>query len=329
MDTKYDLVVHIGSYKTGTSHFQNTCFDNRKALRKNGLIYPLIATDKDRKHIGNAHRYILKRKKAIPTLISKMEQNPEKTFLLSWEGLSHPKRIPAIEKVDLFTNKTSHKVKVIFVIRPYIDYAISLYRQFSKARGLVDDFPLFLQNKKQPHNWDYIVEKWASFVGPDNFEIINYNDYGRDIGNTILQKTGITENVELDDLSSGISNPSQSPIAAYITRKLNERDLPRNIVIGTAKILKHEVSSIHPEFFKLREISDQEVNLAEDMFGKKMERISNIIDIPFPIDNLLNSKPLNYDPGLFKEYTTIAINELLPLMKGKLEPYKPDVEALL
>ena len=42
------LILHVGLNKTGTTSIQQTCFDNRQALRRAGLVYPKYSFEGER-----------------------------------------------------------------------------------------------------------------------------------------------------------------------------------------------------------------------------------------------------------------------------------------
>ena len=275
--------------------------------------------------IGNAHRKIL-RNDNLQKLLAKISRSKTpKKFLISWEGLSHPKHFKFLDK-DIFSSQINLNVKIIFVCRPYVDFMSSLYKQFSKSRHINDDFIAYLNKEKQPHNWGKIINKWSTLVGPENIKILNYGDIKNDLPTNILQAFGI--DAKLTTPKDRIDNSSQSAVTMKVCRMLVDKGVNKQQVSRVAYHF-HKIDTRHPEFQKLTEFSSHDIRAIETKFDREMSNIQNKIPLDFPIENLLISKTQNYHAETLDASTQTAIKELLLIDHEEIHIVKTQLESLI
>ncbi len=145
-----DLIVHIGSGKTGTTSIQRFLGTNRQALAGHGLLYPstpgrfrhvrlgLYVTPDDRLPMAPAwHR----QKAASPgrfrqeferDLLDEVAEHPSCRVLFSDEGLFGAPDA-ALRRLRGFTDGHANRVRLVCYLRRQDDHLISRYQQVVKV----------------------------------------------------------------------------------------------------------------------------------------------------------------------------------------------------
>lgn len=175
---KYDVIIHIGAPKTGSSAIQRFCYMNRTALLANGYYYPKHALDQN--GISGGHSVI-----AGPLIRGELDQASQTFFkllnraksknaclLLSAEGFySHAEKFaPFI--ADL-------KVKVVAWFRHPVEALVSNYNQSVKrhyaTKRLLDVCRMRLYAQQMPHIAGDCLHRWADCVGNDACAFMPYS----------------------------------------------------------------------------------------------------------------------------------------------------------
>ena len=318
------LCIHIGSYKTGSSYFQNMCFENRELLESKGVIYPKIAVHY-KASIGHAHRKLLRNDNLQKLLTKISNSKAPKKFLISWEGLSHPKYFKFLES-DIFSSQQNLTVKIVFVCRSYVDFMSSLYKQFSQSRQLNDDFITYLNKENQPHNWGKIIDKWSNLVGPENIKLLNYDNIKYDLSANILQAFDI--DTKLTAPKGRIDNLSQSSVTMKVCRMLVDKGVNKQQISHIASHLQ-KIDTKHPEFQNLTEFTSSDIQAIKTKFDHEMSSIQNTIPLDFPVEDLLISKTQNYNAETLHASTQTAIRELLGIDHEEIHSVKTQLESLI
>lgn len=178
----YDLILHIGSPKSGTSALQNFFLKNRKELGKKNIFYPLHGKDKN--GISGGHSQL-----AIALMENRI--NDAKDLFESWYSeakylkqillLSSESFFNISKKMEpLFKNK---KVLVVAYHREISEYIISVHNQLIKrhysTQNLNHYVDSILSNSHITNNlvnksFSKIYEEWKSIVGTENLIIRAY-----------------------------------------------------------------------------------------------------------------------------------------------------------
>jgi len=172
---EYDVIVHIGAPKTGTSAIQNFLLDSRKDLLEEGFYYPYHS--KDNNNISGGHSEfaslivgndITDAEKLFLKYLSKAKN---KTLLLSAESFFH-------NPDNLFKIMSSYKVKIIVFQRNRVEEIISLYNQGVKRHFQTNKLHDICQDilvRDDIKNIDALIEDWKKKFKPENVEVIPYS----------------------------------------------------------------------------------------------------------------------------------------------------------
>lgn len=178
----YDLILHIGPPKSGTSALQNFFLKNRDYLRKKNIFYPVHGLDKN--GISGGHSQL-----AIALMENRIE-DAEKLFEL-WSSeakmlkhtllLSSESFFNIAKKMEpLLKNK---KVLVVAYHRKISEYIVSVHNQLVKrhysTQSLSNYVDSILSNSNATINlvnksFSKIYEEWESMVDNENLIVRSY-----------------------------------------------------------------------------------------------------------------------------------------------------------
>lgn len=177
LDAKpYDVVLHIGSPKTGSSALQNFFLKNREPLARAGYYYPEHGFDTNGISGGHSRLGI--------SLLDKQESLAERTFreyieeakrqnqtlLLSAESFYS---LPAAVKA--LTNGL--KCRVICFFRDPAEYVVSIYNQSVKRHYntvKLETFCKRILSAEQHQASGLLIYHWAEQFGMENISVLEY-----------------------------------------------------------------------------------------------------------------------------------------------------------
>ena len=177
---KYDLIIHIGAPKTGSSALQKFLLENRKVLEEEGYYYPTHGLDKNGISGGHSNlglaiiqEDIQKAHDIFETYINEAK-NRKCKLLISAESLfNHPLKLK-----DLVCE---YRCKIISFYRDPLESLFSNYNQGIKRHFQTLDIDSICRNMLKGNNNSLsglIFEKWCEVFDKNNISIIEYDmDY--------------------------------------------------------------------------------------------------------------------------------------------------------
>lgn len=187
---KRRLILHIGTYKTGSTYLQHFLRKNRKRnLRKYGIYYPITdqgeAPERERKHsllsaAIQAHRVQEGAAAPMPPPDAVIEMLSEDilntrahTALISAEGLSRPSPCFA-QACSAFSHH--FKVEVVIFLRRQDLFVESLHKQFIREGHETRSLEEFLasRNVRAWLNYRRIIQYWEAAFGGDSVKVIPF-----------------------------------------------------------------------------------------------------------------------------------------------------------
>jgi hypothetical protein len=186
-----ELVLHIGSGKTGTSSIQFLLGSNRRRLAEHGWLYPSVASDDWHRHtrfglfvqsderVVDEHAW-RREQHATPAafrkafqrqLVTEIRKSGLSRVLLSDEALyGSPEE--ALRRLRRFTDRAAGRVRVLVYLRRQDDHLISRYQQVVKVgetRRLAErtrevDF-------SSPYDYHSRLSTWRRVVAPTEFVV--------------------------------------------------------------------------------------------------------------------------------------------------------------
>lgn len=173
----YDVIIHIGAPKTGTSAIQNFLLKNRKNLLKNGYHYPCHKVDKNEISGGHSdlgleiiNNNLINAAEIFRKYIEEAKKN-KSILLISAESLFfHSQRVREVTK--------NYRCKIIVFFRDPMEATFSSYNQGVKRHFQTLDINSVCQNILNQKNYVFsksTFEKWVDFFGKENITIVEYN----------------------------------------------------------------------------------------------------------------------------------------------------------
>lgn len=241
-----DLLLHIGTTKTGSSSIQYFCKTNRERLRNLGVAYPSFpgvenhrgitvyavdyARSKDlNRQIGNdtAEQCSAYKEAFVEGFDNELRTFAgAKTFVLSSEHLhSRCTTLESIGRLKEFLCSRFEKISVLCYLRPQIEHAVSLYSTLLR-HGYQETLEEFLEDKmSQPNNPYFNFKKflspWVDIFGKDRLKVKLYDD-------TRQLKRGV-----LSDFQSEIGVDVNSEEFAYTPRRSVSNSQEAEVVLLT------------------------------------------------------------------------------------------------
>jgi len=179
----YDLIIHIGAPKTGSSALQKFLLENRKVLEDEGYFYPIHGLDKN--GISGGHSIL-----AIALLENRIEDAKE--IYINWENEARANKKILFLSSESFFNLSDKlkniiddkRVLIISYQRDIIEYLVSVHNQLVKRHFSTVRFEeyidLLLKNRNNTANlvnksFSKIYDEWAKNIGSENVIVKSYD----------------------------------------------------------------------------------------------------------------------------------------------------------
>ena len=153
-----EVVLHIGTNKTGTSAIQSFLHHNPQLLSENGILYPLT---------GRGSTPEPSHHPMAESLATTPERAHEFRYQLLKEAKDHQTLILSSETFRIYPPETlavmlqGIPTRVIVFLRPHTQFLSSWYREGIKSRNFSFTFPEFVEANAAPYlPW---LSEWANY----------------------------------------------------------------------------------------------------------------------------------------------------------------------
>ena len=234
-----EIILHIGTHKTGTTTLQNTLFHNRALLKARGLVYPRIG------EIAPHHNLVTRwidlppqfrtRRTALQdwAIIARAWAGGDETVLVSSEEFSRmqPTAVDFRELGGLI--ERFDRKRVACVIRNQLGFIQSVYVQVTKNQSFVD-FDYFVSQCVRSRqatglalDYNLLLDHVLTGFEPGEVVLIPYEQSvaGEGLVAAFCRRLGLpVAGAELAPLPAGNSNVSPTPLALWLA---NQAAAPR------------------------------------------------------------------------------------------------------
>jgi hypothetical protein len=231
--SEHAVLLHIGTFKTGTTAIQGALFQARPQLAEHGVLHAgetrqpmqaVLALRNRRPLVGNPTPRI----EQWQELIDEVAAASDMRVVVSSEHFADADADIALRAVRELGGPRVH---VVVTLRPLVKIMQSQWQQYVRNRATFsyDDWIDGMLNQPpydkptptfwQRHRHDALVERWTSIVGPENVTVIVPDDSDR---NFLLRTFE-----ELVDLPSGLLVAEESSENRSMT--LGEIELVRQV----------------------------------------------------------------------------------------------------
>ncbi|MDK9557261.1 hypothetical protein QQF73_06440 [Marinobacter sp. M216] len=231
---KKTVVIHLGSYKTGTSSIQNWLYNNRQQLHSKSIEFPLeglLLTEPD---VGIRHHKLVygeQWQKNCLSLAQYIRNTEFTTYVLSEEAWSRPTTKPKLDFLVAALRSNDIKVAGVIYLKNYYKFIRSYYREFCLRRGNEKDFRSFYDAYKMGLFNYYRVASSLNSVLKNNVSFLNVDSLN-DVTVDFVNRIGIKLNGTLRERY----NKGIGPAEAEIFRLVNSKDINTDFSEATRRV---------------------------------------------------------------------------------------------
>jgi hypothetical protein len=189
LDRPVDLVIHLGSGKTGTTSIQRFLQGNRSRLAEHGYLFPrspgssrhmrfglMIRPDAELTssrawRLGDYPSPATFRRQVRRRLFREINRSGLSRVILSDEAL-YLVSDDALSRLKRFTDRVAGQVRLVVYLRRQDDHLISRYQQGVKTGGILR-LDEFMQERGATQSYDYFtrLSSWRRLVEPAAFAV--------------------------------------------------------------------------------------------------------------------------------------------------------------
>lgn len=207
-----EVVLHIGTNKTGTSSIQSFLHHNPQLLSEHGILYPRTGRGAD-----TGHHLLAEILKKFP------ERALEYGYQLKKEARGYDTAILSSEAFRVYPPEPLAAMlqgiptRVVVFLRPHIQFLSSWYREGIKSHNFSFTFPEFVEMNARPYfPW---VSEWAKYF-PLTVCAYDRRNFAH---NSVVHEFFSKLDLSLTFLPATTEeNPSISGNLLYIKRELNQ-----------------------------------------------------------------------------------------------------------
>lgn len=241
--------LHCGLHKTGTTTFQQFCFQNRQWLREQGILYPEFRAGERpiQNHsiplyslfTGDPLSYHINRRMGIRSreeleklhssylsqLRNQLDAFEGEQLLLSGEDLSLLKRAETECVLEMLRSLTGHpdlSFTILLTIRHPVEQFSSMVLEELK-HGLLLEEAVARQFTRLEEGVMPLIEQYRELVGEENIHLIRFEEAAESaegITGTLLRRCGVALPAGLSD-TAVVANRSMSAEAATLLEGLH------------------------------------------------------------------------------------------------------------
>ncbi|WP_371056829.1 hypothetical protein [Rhodosalinus sp. K401] len=272
------LFIHVGTHKTATTHVQDTFYQNRRVLRRHGIVFPRIGRTRGQHGLASAWirlpaPYGIKDARGAWRRLAKAYGPTDTTVFVSSEELSRLR--PA--KVDMAELRALtdgfDEVRLICTLRNQASFLQSVYQQISIERN-PGPWPRFFENALEATivdglALDYNVLHRQFRRGFDAREIrfLSYDKAVQDAGGivgAVLRELDAPFGAEaLAPFGAGRSNVSPSPLATFAA---NAVAAPRVAGQGLVRAMTESIDAVFGKERRTTVFSREELERCTERF---------------------------------------------------------------
>ena len=336
-------ILHIGPGKTGSTSLQRALSDNRKSLRRHGVIYPIAATGRYGmlKYRHHRLREILLRG-GTPNFADmpvdwveqfRLETGGADICVLSDEEISLlPERDKNYDPEAITSLIPREHTRVVMYVREPVSYTVSRYQEKLINRNFTKDLRHFAANNRPL--FLNMAERWSRVFGRENVMIRLYGrDYGNwDIVSDFADVIGLKRKDAFPNLEGREyeSNPGMAGNLLFVKRILN------------GFITLEENRSIAKEFQELKYLDEsfrgkipvdpETVNLIANHSREQLEDLDRLFglsviprDLPIIAPPCPNHDKLDHDFARIQAWAHAKKGALAPLLERVAGMFTSDV----
>lgn len=302
-------ILHLGTYKTGSSSLQNLLFDNREHLISHGILYPLTGLVMER-HIGFRHTRLIfdhingKNQACPPALRQEISQSGCRKTILSSEAWANPSHLNHLSMfVESLKDMGLSDIQCIAFLRNIVQYKISLYREFTINQKNVLSYRDFSQRAKGIYNLLFISQAFKAING-DHVTLMAFDSVG-DVRDAFFGAIGEAQ-IQAGLAETELANVKKTDaLDVEVIRCANQLKIPPDLALRVAKTIRDKnPGGVWTEY----------TELPEDHFGGSYMKSFGLVsgwspeqvDRLFAIDTPPGDSVYNLTPQIMSELMALV-----------------------
>lgn len=270
-----ELILHIGTEKTGSKALQHFLLKNDEVLREQGFLYPKL------------YREGLWHNKVYGGLSPKIADELMAEFqgfryaFITWEAAYCFTSTQVMERLQTL----GESVTILLYVRNHVDWINSAYNQLFKAHrqsiSVINNFSYRLQK----FDINYHLLRWEQFFDPTHFKIIPYV-LGKTPCDPVLDILGIPEPARAQLEYPG-ENPNRAAdlgnirILYYLKREIGENNREKLVkaVSCAHRMLNHRWIDTRVNAAPLL-LSEEDIRNIQDLYSGSTRELLNRHGLP-------------------------------------------------
>lgn len=271
------IIFHLGTYKTGSSSFQNMLFENREVLLENGILYPSSGLTADsklgRRHTPLIHNYITGKGAPCPDdLLKELSTSSAKTAIFSSEAWSRPEHLSHLTRLVSILNEAGHHdCSGFLVFRNLENYQVSNYREFTINQSNTLPFRKYIQRHHGMFDYLLLSRSFRAIFG-SQFVALPFDAHA-DITMTLCTAMGIGDLYRQMTLSKRSNVKSVNALEVEAMRCANRLKKPKEAGLSILSDVISKNSKIRDETWTERYSGD--VPVFTPAYHKSLQNIIN------------------------------------------------------
>ncbi len=272
-----EIIIHLGTYKTGSSSIQNTLWTNRETLRAQSVLYPESGLLKLEPEVGFRHAQLVYNYKnninawsdKVISLIEEIKESECNKVIISCEAWSRQNQTPSLESLlEKLKGAGFNNFSAICYFRNQEKYAHSCYGEFTRRRGNKRRFDEYVKINRKIFDYLLLAKKFNKIF--ENNVKYNMFDEIDDITVNFFNSLDINMEKILFEQSSTLSNRGLSAIEIELFRLFNEqgKDL-KKLHLNLESIVNRISQLINVDLFT--EKADKNIFIADGAWKKKLK----------------------------------------------------------
>ena len=171
------IIFHLGTYKTGTTSFQDALFNNRDLLLEHGILHPNTGLANE-KNLGHRHTLLIRnfalgKDDACPNaLLDELNASNARTAIISSEAWSNPGSLSHLTRLVTVLEENGYNDCAGFLsLRNLAEYQVSHYREFTVNRSNGQNYQNYIQGRAGMFDYLFLVRSFRSIFGSRFFAL--------------------------------------------------------------------------------------------------------------------------------------------------------------
>lgn len=327
------LFLHIGFHKTGTSALQYFLWNNRKLLKRYGVLYPEFGCGKGFSHgmlanIIKPNNNDARLDEYREKLYAEIDESDSGKVVISSEVFLESNNVA--EAVRGFFKGSQFDVEIVVYVRNQIEWLESVYNEVVRDpyRRFTGQFNELREYKQRFYDYDTLINSWENNFSMKSINLRVYDKLSEQ--NTLFYDfLDVLKINKYEVFDYKVENKNKNlrfhPLATEFLRRLNRHPMLNDVYFQVLEELARISSYLYDkEKGKYYTVIDEDIKneILEELYEKNktmLLKYSGRIDKNIIKNNKIKNKLVNCQSALTPEIQHFIIDNMSPNVKNCLE----------